>query len=553
MCGLTIRPLGNDEFEVRTDGQTEMVSIRDDQDIAPPYPLNPDQSPGAPVGFGLEILGGASGFSPHQASTGMLLCHHGSYILLDSIPFLDYHLEARGISKNQIRTLILTHLHDDHCSMFPLMLSTRRVEIITTREIFEMAMIKLARGLGWPVKSVARSFSLVEIKPGEMFDFYGLQLVAHVTVHSIPTIGVTAHCSHLGRDYRICLVGDNQSFGEISDMRQAGMLRESTEANLHALYREPFNLLVADGGMGAIHGDPADAMESQAEQVVFVHVDKLPEQFSATFSLASAGKRYTVVDGDPDIFAARAIECIQANFDTPVPGRWLNALLGDKRIVRYNRDDVILKQGSKSRGNVFLVLTGRCDVLFHNGERSCAIGTREAGDFIGEMAAVMGADARNASVVAQTPVTLCEISEATFLSFVTSQGLIDGLRKRWSLRDELARLPVLETLSTTVIEQLARIADRVQLASGERLNAVSDLWYLLLSGEATDAASSLALSLADEGGALPLGAAGWQSLLATTSCELAVLNGAEVAEIIDASPQLSYRLHQYRAVNFNRL
>ena len=69
-------------------------------------------------------------------------------------------------------------------------------------------------------------------------------------------------------------------------MRAQGLLRESTETNLRHLYRAEFDLLVADGGMGVIHGDPADALDSRAEKVVFVHVDRLPERFTSTFSLA---------------------------------------------------------------------------------------------------------------------------------------------------------------------------------------------------------------------------------------------------------------------------
>lgn len=544
---VSVERVGPDRFTVSAGGETCDVEFVQDGEVLPPYPLNPDQTPSAPIGFGLEILGGASGFSTEQASTGMLIAHHGGYILIDCIPFLDHHLEARGISRNEVRSLLLTHLHDDHCSMFPLMLCADRVEVISTREIFEMAMVKLARGLGWEVERVARCFTFVELRPGAPLDYYGLRLVAHVTVHSIPTIGVTVHCSNLGRDYRMCIVGDNQSFGEIAEMRRAGLLREDTEAHLHHLYREPFDLLVADGGMGAIHGDPADAIHSEAEQVVFVHVDQLPERFSATFSLACAGKRYSVVDGDPDIHASRAIEHFTANFDVPVPARWMNALLGDKRIVHFNRDDVILKQGSLSRGNVFLVLTGCCDVLYHDGERARRIGTREAGDFIGEMAAVTGVHARNASVVARTPVSLCEFSEETFLAFVHAQNLEGEMRRRWELREDLSGLPVLAEVSTTVIERLARHASRVLVEAGGTYSVAEGDWCILLDGEAEETGVGRTLKRGDEGGTLPLGSAGWQGLTSAAGCQVAVLEAARVEALVDSSPLLSYRLQQFRA------
>ena len=112
----------------------------------------------------------------------------------------------------------------------------------TVRKISRV--VKLARALGWEPETVARSFTLVEVRLGEVLRHYGLEIEPHVTVHSIPTIGVTVRANRMGRSYRICVVGDNQSFDEISEMRRAGMLRESTEQkqfliNLSALRHPP--------------------------------------------------------------------------------------------------------------------------------------------------------------------------------------------------------------------------------------------------------------------------------------------------------------------------
>jgi CRP-like cAMP-binding protein len=544
--GVAIEHTGTDRYQLVRDDQQLDVDVSGDVEVVPPYPINADQVPIQLVSFGIEVLGGASGFSLAEASTGMALCYHGNHILIDCIPFLDSHLAARGISKNQVRAIILTHLHDDHCNMFPLMLATRTVEVITTREIFEMAMTKLALALGWRKEVVAESFQLLEVTPGVPFQYYGMEIDAHVTVHSIPTIGVTVSTSHLGVRKRICVVGDNQSFDEIGEMRAKGMLRESTEQNLRRLYREKFDLLVADGGMGAIHGDPADALQSQAEQVVFVHVDRLPDEFTATFSLAGAGKRYTVVDGGSDLYTARALEFFMANFEEPVPSRWLSALLGDMRIVRFNRDDVILKQASSTRGLVFLVLTGQCDVIVHDGKRSTLVGTREAGDFIGEMAAVTGLETRNASVRASTPVTLCEFSEQTFLSFVNAQGLTSHLKSSWGLREQLAHVPALNQLSTSVIERICRIAESIAVPPGGTMEAAAGNWYLLVGGTAVDPSDLSTIDHAREGGTCPLGGPGWSKLHSPEGCQIVRVPVAVVHELLTRVPQFSYQLRKFR-------
>ena len=109
----------------------------------------------------LEILGSASGFTANEPCTGLALCYNGDYILIDSIPYLDKHLFARGISKNQVSAVFLTHLHDDHCALFPLILMPRKVDIITTRAIFNMAMEKLSCHLNWNRDVIEAYFQFV--------------------------------------------------------------------------------------------------------------------------------------------------------------------------------------------------------------------------------------------------------------------------------------------------------------------------------------------------------------------------------------------------------
>jgi hypothetical protein len=61
----------------------------------------------------------------------------------------------------------------------------------------------------------------------------------------------------------------------VRDMGDRRLIRRSTIRNLERLYSDRYALLVADGGAGAIHGDPADAMQSASDSVVFVHAEEL--------------------------------------------------------------------------------------------------------------------------------------------------------------------------------------------------------------------------------------------------------------------------------------
>jgi hypothetical protein len=89
-----------------------------------------------------------------------------------------------------------------------------------------MVMTKLTMGPGWQRDAVAECFRFIKIRPGKRLHHFGLEIEPHITVHSISTIVATFMLNHLGRTHSICVVGDNQSFGEIADMREQGMLSE---------------------------------------------------------------------------------------------------------------------------------------------------------------------------------------------------------------------------------------------------------------------------------------------------------------------------------------
>ncbi|MEQ8954244.1 MAG: cyclic nucleotide-binding domain-containing protein, partial [Gammaproteobacteria bacterium] len=333
--------------------------------------------------------------------------------------------------------------------------------------------------------SVREHFRLVEVRPGEDLNYFGLTIEAHVTVHSIPTIGATFTTVNKGIERTVCVIGDNHTMSSIRDMTKRGKVRESTTRNLERLYGDRFSLLVADGGAGAIHGDPADAIHSGSDRVVFVHVEELTNEFNTTFSLATSGKRYTILEGDSAIYTSQINHYLTEWLGRPFPNRWMRSLLAEEEIRRYNSDDVILVQDSTTRGYVYLILTGYCEVVRHDGLQLHSEAKLQAGDILGEMAVITGSGTRNASVIARTPVTLCVFSEETFKSFIVAEGFQDKLLQQWSLRPWIMRQPQFSDLSSTVLEKLSRIAESKVLEEGDYFDLTEAYWCLLVGGDAT--------------------------------------------------------------------
>jgi CRP-like cAMP-binding protein len=543
--GLLIRHLGTDRYEVRAGEAAIVVDLNEDVEIRPPYSVQNDFVPRELTRLGLEILGSASGFSANEPCTGLALCHNGDYILIDSIPYLDKHLFARGISKNQISAVFLSHLHDDHCALFPLILMPGKVDVITTREIFNMAMDKLSCHLNWRREVIEEYFNLFEVMPGRTSTYYGLEILPHITVHSIPTIGATFSSTYKGLQKRICVIGDNHGMSSVFAMAKEGVISSATCAGLKAIYQERYDLLVADGGAGAIHGDPADALHSDAERVVFVHVEHLSNRFNTTFSLASSGKRYTVLDGDPSIHVSLMNHYLSTWLGEPLSNRWARSILAEEEIRRYNAGDVIMVQESRTRGYVFLILTGYCEVVTREDDELKVVAQLQAGEIIGEMAVITGTRRRNASVVASSPVTLCVFQEETFNAFITSAGYRDKLLSRWRLRQQLRQLPQFAGLLSTVLEKLAHVA-RIEVLEKDCSRVCDEEdWYLLASGQATFA--GLSAIQGDEFGALPFASMRAGTLYAEIRSELVSIPARAVQHFLCDVPQFSYLMRKYRS------
>ena len=533
-----------DRYLVSSPGGDVYVDLNDEEAVLPPYPVQINYVPGGLAKMGIEVLGGASGFSTDEPCTGLALCYNGDYLLIDSIPFLDQHLFARGIARNQVSAVFLTHLHDDHCSMFPLMEMPHRVEVITTREIFNMAMEKLSCSLGWNVEAVSEHFELLRVKPGDTLNYYGLNIEVHTTVHSIPTIGATFSTTHKGVFRDVCVIGDNQNMTAVRSMGEAGHVRPETVANLERLYKQEFHLLIADGGAGEIHGDPTDALQSGAERVVFVHVEQVPEVLQTTFSLASSGKRYTLFEGDDMIYSSLINNYLSLWLGQPFPNRWMRNLLAEQEIYRYNTDDVIIVQDASTHGAVYLILTGYCEVIRIDDGKREVIATLQAGDIIGEMAILTGSGVRNASVIAKTPVTVCVFAEETFRNFIRYSGLQTLLENRWLLRPIVKLLPQFAELSSTVTDKISRIAEWQVVEAGKVRRLNDDHLYIFVEGFGSIVnadGSQKKIVNGEELGFRPYSANRSVKISATTNCGLITIEANAYRELLKSTPQLNYQ------------
>lgn len=477
-----VRRVEPNSFEIAAEGHTKVINLTPDQEQAPPYPVNTDLTPGTLIKLGLEVLGGSTGFSVTQASSGFALCHNGSYMLVDAIPYLNTHLRARGIARNQIHSIFLSHIHDDHCNLLSLLQYSRPINLLTTPLIYRMMLRKLSLTMDHPEDSLQEYFNFIPLEPGRETNFFGLRITPFYSSHSIPTIGAYFETTHSGKNSRIIFTSDTQALADLKRLQRNGVINQERYQQIAELYRQPAQLLLADGGEGLIHGNPNDASDSPAERIVFLHLDSLSEKFQAHFSTASSGKRFNLLHGETDYNLTHTIEFLLEYFPG-MPPIWISNLLANQRVMKFNAGDIIIREGIRSEGYVYMILTGYAQVVHHDGERRQFLAQMEAGELIGEMSIITGHGQRNASVVALSPVTVTAFAESSFRDFILHQQCEAQLKSLWQKRELLQSLPYTRTLQQPVLRELARqvTLETLPSANGPRaFAAICPLGSLLL-------------------------------------------------------------------------
>jgi CRP-like cAMP-binding protein len=479
--GLAIEHVGTDRFRIGG----ESVDIGFDVPQLPPYDLRDDFVTTLPMRLGVTVLGGASGFIPDKPCSSLLLHYNSEHMLIDCPPYLKQALNARGISNTEIRSIYLTHIHDDHCNIYPLLRLSNKVQLLATKEIFWMAMMKLSLQTLMPEQYLSAMFDFVEVKPYEVTEFYGVSILPHYTVHSIPTIGATFKMKDGASSRSVVFIGDNKAFADIEKLVENNIVRHEKFDALKRLYEERHDILFADGGQGILHGDPRDALKSQSDRIVFMHLESLPPEFDATFSHAVAGKRYSIIQGSHDSYLIRTMQILGDSFRNITHG-WGTALMNSFQIQTFNSGDVIFKQGETSKGIIYIVLAGTCNVIVHDGRSLAEKARKEAGDFVGEMAVLDANKVRSASIVAETPVALCAIDEKLFHEFLVSENRVEEMRHLWKVRSEIERFWPFADFADNVNDRIARNCVRLRVGDGEMLveqgNKDAD-FYIILSGE----------------------------------------------------------------------
>lgn len=484
----TVRRLGDNRFEIESGGRRKAVDLAFAGEQLPLLADPPDELE-IPQVLRVKLLGSYSGFEPSGPTTGIVLWVNSNGFLVDGPVGTSAYLRRLGIPKSDLRGVIVSHVHDDHCTLIDMILSEQRVNIITTREIYESILIKISCALGEPVDQMRGYLSFTEVVPGKTLSLYGARWEFFYAVHTIPTIGFRVSVRGPdGRDHAVVYSSDTIHFDGLEEMRMAGAISSQHAERMRNLVGGGERLAIVDGGGRPIHGVPGDyaaiAAAHPETELLFFHVapDKVED---GRWSVATPGWSRTLLPGKslPQSLVLKILDTLKL-LEISDPA-WINALLSQGEVVEVARGVEVVSQG-QAGDSFYFVLAGSQEVLDASAEPPRLLAVLAGGDFFGEMSIILEAQ-RNATVRTLSPSLLYRLPGELFLEFVEANDLAEKFERIWLGRSIISRVKIFRNLHPHAKHELSLLAVPQTFQQGTfvlRQGGKADGFYIITRGTA---------------------------------------------------------------------
>ncbi len=404
--------------------------------------------------FQIIDTGEEDGFSPKSCMHTVIQWRE-RIICIDLPMNVSYLLGKVGIAKTEIDAVIFTHNHDDHIGDLSLLMQMdHKVTVICPRIIWRSILLKAAAVFDLTPEELQDYFDYVPICYGEEFDYAGLRILAHPSIHSVP-------CAI----YRIrgIVDGEWKVYGHMSDIlnfqRCEKLVRDGyltmrrfsdyKKFVLDAATVKKIDVGARDGSEeSAVHGSWRDFIDDKSEHIVLAHTsaDALDEratvqvgQFAVAGSARDMGER-SIHTSYQDKYRERALRYLGNYLFSLLQERLDKGLLGRGRVRDYLRilaDNEIrliqpltpfLKEGGESTF-VDVVISGEGSVWDERDGELQRVANVQAGDVIGDMGVLLNVP-RTATIRSNTYMNVLRIPAMLFWEVAVCLGIVDQVSGR---------------------------------------------------------------------------------------------------------------------------
>ncbi len=415
--------------------------------------------------------GEEDGFSP-RSCMHTVIQWRDKIICVDLPMNVSYLLNRISVSKTEIDAIIFTHLHDDHIGELSLLLQLdKKITIMCPKIIWKSILLKASNTLEMKVEELAEYFDYRPICYGEWFDYSGLQILAHPSIHSVPC-AIYRIRGIVDKEWKVYShLSDILNFHRCQKLIQDGHITQKRFNDYQKFLLEPATVKKIDVGTKSgtekfsIHGSWKDFKEDTSENIVLAHIQRelldeeatvMVGQFASSGSVRDMSERvsYTYQDKYRERTRNFLTDYLSSLIDrltnqSVIYKRQFRDYLGmlsDHEILLIQPHTPFLKMGGES-SFVDLVISGTGSIWKQSGDILRQIAVVNAGDLIGDMGALLQFS-RNASIRSETYMYVLRIPANLFREIVILLGIFNPnatvrgegegiLQKIWNNREIL--------------------------------------------------------------------------------------------------------------------
>lgn len=555
--GPSVRHEGENLFGIEQGNQREQVNLNF-SGAQLPLMIGPERLPEIPQILRIKLLGTYSGFDTDGPTTGMVMWINCNGFLVDGPVGTSDYLRQLGIPKSDLAGVILSHVHDDHCTLMDIILSEQTANIVTTREIYESMLIKTSNVLGEPIDAIRNYLTFTEVIPGKIINMYGAQWEFFYTVHSIPTIGfrVTVRAQD-GHEHTIVHSSDTAGFSKLDEMARSGAISDGKCQRMKNLVKGKEKLVMIDGGGPPIHGLPSDYDDiiKKYPEVDFLFYHVNPDNVDTTkYPVASPGwsKTYLASNSLTQSLVLKLLKTMNLLDVTDL--FWINVVFSQGEVLEIGPGTEVVQQGQQG-DSFYFILSGSGEILDESQHPSKQIALLESGDFFGEMSIIRDAQ-RNAAFRTISACVLFRLPGDIFLQFVEANDLKARFERLWFSRDFISQVKLFRNLHPHAKHEISLLAEKRTFDKGEyilRQGGKSDDFYIILQGGAQVVKKSRAGTVVEDqlgpgdffGENVAMGYCQRRnaSVVAKTGLHALRIAGKDLRRIAQSAPVLIHELH----------
>lgn len=457
---ITIKQLSPVLFLAEKDNQKEFIDISISNETKPFFsvPYVPNSTS---IRDGITIIGSGNGFSQYEENTSSIVYSDYIPIFVDGSPWEENYLSTLGIDNSEYLIFVLTHNHDDHSSLLNLLLYNKKILLLTTSYIFDSFVKKTSAILDVSESKIKEEIEFVELIPNIPKRIYGINFIAHETVHSIPTIGI--------RIGKILISGDTAWGSTLDLMEEESFITKEEKEKINAIpFDEEAEYIFMDAGGNIVHPNINELCQIPEKNKIklilnHINVNNIPQD--SQFLLGLFGVSYICEKGYLPLNAHILSAFFNNKLISKIDKIWQKVILSRGHIKRFDS-----KQKSKTGKHSMFILSG---IIKNSNERK--FGT---GDCLGL--------SKSENFEAISPTLILSIDRELIEECLKDQNLYDEFNKLEFIQNTFYSIPQLHRITNKQILDSYESFEIKKFKKGDTLKINNNNLFIFISGLCTD-------------------------------------------------------------------